>query len=272
MQEIMIARVLKLREDTDIIRQNMIYYHNIGVDHTYIMLHLPSKELLDILDSIKVPATLLWWDKEGKNFNPNSGEYHKILTDKALSDGYKWIIGADADEFLILRKHDTIQKLIDEWDCFDSISLLFKWTNYFIMEKENNTFEKMLYRSEYLPWTKSVGKFNKEMYFVQGLHYIADRPFGQKEDLIEVSIPEDTAYYAHFPWRNKKQFLHKSITQGIKFNTSLYKEYLKDNSYIDKYWDSFFECQTVHLRDEFNEILKGRVYDPINYELCKIKE
>jgi hypothetical protein len=130
-KEIRVCRILKLRDDTDIIRNNLIYYYNIGVRDQFIMLHKPSEELKKILSSCikEMPEAnfhFLHWDIEGEGFNSINEEYLRILTDKAQKCGFNWIVGSDSDEFLILKKHKTIQEFISQYDTYDIVSLIFK--------------------------------------------------------------------------------------------------------------------------------------------------
>ena len=245
-----VARILKLRDDIDIVYHNLIYYHNIGVDETFIMLHEPSTHLLNVLDLFKkenphIKLTLLWHNKEGLGANPVNHEYLQILTDAAQKAGYSWIIGSDADEFLILKKCRTIQEFLYQYDHNPIISLLFPWVNFYIHKNIETLkfYDKMTKRrKEPLGWTKSIGKFDSSMYFVQGLHHIGNDVFGQvKPPLSQIKISENIAYYAHFPYRSKEQFIHKNKIQAHKFKDWRYKKLQKDPLFFDKYFDMLLE-------------------------------
>lgn len=256
-----IARILKLRDDTDIVRDNIEYYHALGVDLTFIMLHKPTDELMSILNDINVPIELFYWDKEGKYADPVNEEYLTILLNRATQN-YQWIIGADADEFLILKKHKTLPEFLGRYNRYTSVSLILKWANYYAIPG-CKVWHDMKHRSAFLRWTKSFGKFNKEMYYVQGMHYIADKEYGQVENVREVEVDPDVAFYGHFPFRTREQFICKLITQGKKFNTAYYQKYGADPGFYYNHWEQWLKSQKAHLRENSEE-LKQWIYDPIN--------
>ena len=279
-KEIKVCRILKLRDDTDIILHNLSYYYNIGVRDVFIMLHLPSAHLLKLLKTFqsKVPdcnIRLLYHDREGKGKDVANEELLKVLTDTAMGEGFSWIIGSDADEFLILRKHDTIQEFIAEYDNKGiKLSLLFKWANYYLFPKQENKdkefsfWEKMKYRNNYMQWTKAVGKFIPGMYFVQGLHHIGDKIYGQvSESLKQYEIPSDIAFYAHFPYRSKQQFITKQKVQAKKFNDWRAVELSRDPLYFDKLFEKITKernswPENLDCKENINKT-NNVVYDPI---------
>jgi hypothetical protein len=125
--------------DNDVIKNNIIYYYNLGLRDFYLMLHKPDKMLYEIVQSF-----LYFLPEANFKTTVNLSDEHwhdkdcKVLSDMALSDGFKWIIGSDADELLVLKQHENIYDFIAEYDLLNS-----------------------------------VGKFNSKMSYVPGLHYIA---------------------------------------------------------------------------------------------------
>jgi len=230
-----IARILKLRGDEDIIEYNILHYYNIGIKDQFIMLHLPSKELLDILSDIQVKYKdlhlyIMFHDIEGKGKDVVNWELLKVLTDAAMSKGFKWIIGSDADEFLILKKYVTIQEFLQPYYEYESVSLLFEWVNYYIKEYDTNKkfYQYMTVRRPYsMPWTKCSGKFKEGQYFCQGIHHIA----GSTND---IKVKDSDAYYAHFPFRSKKQFSDKNLIQAVKFKDWRYG---KTRDFFEEYFE-----------------------------------
>jgi hypothetical protein len=196
-----IAYVSVIRDDEDILPWNIKYYYNLGIRNFYIMLHLPSKINLDLVKNLQ--KTLL---NSIFTININNNEKHhhdvdvKILTDAALKDGISWIIGTDADEILILKKHKTIPEFLKQFDHWHDCILNFKWvdrrSDHEIYPPEN-PFAGMCYQcTEYMDsenngWIKSSGKFNTEMKFITGFHNITGTNH-------VIKISPDEAFYAHF--------------------------------------------------------------------------
>lgn len=283
-----VAHILKLRNDVDIVKHTFHYYHNIGITDFFVMLHLPSIELLKILkDIIKELSDsnfrLLYHDREGAGLNPVNEDYLRVLTDTAQAQGFKWIIGSDADEFLILRKHDSIQEFIKQFNHYNKVSLIFKWANYYpvnealnnyysIKKTEHPFFDCLDHRAAYMPWTKSIGKFCKGMYYIQGLHHIADKIYGQvSADLPGLNISPNLAYYAHFPYRSKSQFNEKNIGQAHKFGGWRLQKLKQDPDFFNKFWEMMLRDQSWpnNLDQDTKDFNKRFVYDPINFELME---
>lgn len=258
--------IIKLRGDTDIIEHTINHYYSIGVSDFFIMLHMPTPELINILENIdNVNIKLLYHDKEGAGLNPVNEEYLKVLTDRAQSEGFNYIIGTDSDEMLVLKKHNTIHELFSEYEKYETFSLLFKWANYSV--NPNKMFYEAEYRRKYMTWTKASGKFNQSMYFVQGLHYIANEVYGQRiQPFNEFEISEDIAFYAHFPYRSKKQFVAKQKIQAAKFQDWRLKKLENNPFYFEETWDKLIKQINgfpVNLDNEENINQKNEYYyDP----------
>jgi hypothetical protein len=280
-KEIKVCRILKLRDDTDIIRNNLIYYYNIGIKDQFIMLHKPTEELKKILNTCikELPDAnfyFLHWDIEGIGADPINEEYLRILTDKAQKCGFNWIVGSDSDEFLILKRHKTIQEFIAQYDDNEIISLIFKWANYFLLRDNDECapFYNNTVGPNFLSWTKSIGKFNKDMYFVQGLHHIGNYIYGQvKPPLQVIDIEINDAFFAHFPYRSKKQFVQKNKVQAEKFGGWRKKELDNDPLYFDKLFDTFVQNNSwpENLDKQININLKtNNIYESIDTTLMEV--
>jgi hypothetical protein len=280
-----VCRILKLRDDEDIIQHNLAYYYNIGVKNTFIMFHLPSEELLQKVNEFaeKVPdcnIRFLYHDKEGAGKNVINEELLRVLTNRAQDEGFKWIVGSDADEFLILKKHKNINDFIKKYDSDgESLSFLFKWANYYLTPKNKDLsvdfYDKMEYRNDYMGWTKSIGKFSsKKMFFVQGLHHIADKKYGQtSKNIKQYRISSGIAFYAHFPYRNKEQFVSKQKVQAQKFGGWRKKELKSDPIFFEIFFDNIMKERQKWPLNFDNKNIKNSniIYDPIpNKDLMRL--
>jgi hypothetical protein len=253
--------------DNDVIKNNIIYYYNLGLRDFYLMLHKPDKMLYEIVQSF-----LYFLPEANFKTTVNLSDEHwhdkdcKVLTDMALSDGFKWIIGSDADELLVLKQHKNIYDFIAEYDLLNSIDLRFSWFEYRVTNREiyfpENAFTEMKMREpEARQQTKSIGKFNSKMSYVPGLHYIA----GSKNvKVIDPSI----AYYCHFSDRNENQYVEKMKMQAVNWN----KRYGKYSHWAEKMIEENPDAinKLWKLTVEGNKINNKLVNDPINERMFRI--
>lgn len=238
-----IAFCMVVRNDTDILKNNLVYQYNIGFRDFYILHHMATVEQTQNLQNI---ADLL--NKNGCNVwitSHNKAEhYHdkdiKILTDKARSDGFEWIMGCDADEFIRLKKHNTIQELIAEYDYLNGAELRFNWYEHrplFNVFEPANAFIEFNYRDkERREQHKAIGKFNKKMFYCAGVHLI-------HHALVTINIDSDVAYYSHFPDRNILQFVEKYKIQYVNWlerykQFSLSEDMDNDPLFLYKFWET----------------------------------
>jgi hypothetical protein len=251
------AYITVIRDDEDISRNNIIYYYNLGIRNFFILLHKANRELIKEIDFAM--------SLKGSNFrifSHNKDEhYHdkdcKILTDAAMDEGFSWIVGTDTDDLLVLRKHKTIQELLAEYDTEEYYSLLFEWYEYRPTHEvyaPKNAFTEFKYRDkEKKEQHKSIGKFNKRMMYVPGLHFISNSPK-------EIHIPFEVANYTHFPDRNRKQFIRKYKIQDENWMRRygafpLHDQMQSDPDFLNKFWEAKI----------YNDV-SSLIFDPISEE------
>lgn len=272
------CRILKLHSDEDIARDNIIYYYNLGCRTQYIMLQDYSNELIEILVKIQkekpaINLNLLFADREGKGFNPCNEDFLKILVDRAIKDGFNWIVGSDVDEFLVLKRHNTIEEFIEQYDNQEVVSLIFDWVNYYIDREDEKFYNRMQRRkSGVMGWTKSIGKFDKSMYFVQGLHHIGNADNGTVEKpLEEKRIDVKDAFFAHYPFRSRTQYALKHERQAMKFGGWRQRELDADAKHFYKKFDWLNEgykwIENVDERQGIKDTYLNEM--PLNLDLLK---
>ena len=275
-EKMKIAYISVIRDDEDIFPWNIKYYYNIGIRNFYIMLHLPSKINLDIAENLQ--KTLL---NSTFKININNQEKHhhdidvKILTNAALKDGFTWLIGTDADEILILKKHESLSDFLKQFSSLLGSSVLcFKWVdrraNHNIYPPEN-PFIGMSYQcTKYMDetnqgWIKCSGQFNTEMQFITGFHNIIGC-----SNIIK--IHPNQAYFAHFPERNLEQFEKKMNIQEKNWIERYGYFYGKGNTDYKKIWQSRIITadgnRQVAGQNKIDGILEYN-YDPLSEELFR---
>jgi hypothetical protein len=251
------AYISVIRNDEDIVGNNIRYYYNLGIRDFFILLHKASRELIveiDLAMELKLSNFRIFTHNKDEHYHDKDC---KILTDAALNAGFSWIIGTDADDLLVLRKHETIQDFLVEYNIEESCSLLFEWYEYHPTHEvymPKNAFIEFKYRDkEKREQHKSIGKFNKRMHYVPGLHFIAN-------SLREIHIPFEVANYTHFPDRNKQQFIQKYKIQDENWmrrygQFPLHDQIQSDPEFLKKFWES----------KVFHDV-SNLIYDPIPEE------
>lgn len=274
------ALIQVVRNDTDILFNNWTYYYNIGIRDFYVMLHLPSTEHFEIIEEFKD-----WFTDINFNFAVNSSKshYHErdahILINDAIKDGIRWIIASDADELLILKRHNSINEFLSQYDDSPAI-LCFRWLDYHgdcDVAQGKNAFIEMQYSctnfmdSDDPNWKKCCGYFNDTMRYIPGFHNITGC-----EKII--NIDSDTAYYAHFPDRNYEQYKEKILIQHENWLDRYGYFYSKENltdEYIKFLWANRIITldgqRQVCNSDKYNS--ERKIYykhDPINQRLFQL--
>ena len=258
-----IAFVSAIRNDQDILKYNLFYYYNIGIRDFYLLLHKSTLEQRQHLEEIRscLPDCNFFVTGHDKDY-----QYHdediKVLTDKAMDDGFKWIIASDVDELIRLQKHNTIQDFISEYDHFETVSLLCEWYEHRPLKscnKKENPFTVFNRRDiDKKEQTKAIGKFNDLMFYCPGVHLIHDCHN-------VVKIPFEDVYYSHFPDRNKNQFIEKYEIQLENWmhrygKFPLEKAMKEDPNCLFKFWET-------KLVDENHGVL-----DQVNREMFEIEK
>lgn len=255
------AYISVIRDDEDIVANNLIYYYNLGIRDFFILLHKATDELNNAIYDIKCKL-----NAEFRIFRHDKDEhYHdkdcKILSDAARAEGFDWIIGTDADELLILKKHKTIQDFLKDFDNTGYCSLLFEWYHYPPTHEvfaPENVFTEFTYRLKVrTEQYKAIGKFDDKMAYVPGLHFIANSSR-------QILIPFDVARYSHFPDRNCAQFEKKYLIQKENW-LKRYGQYPladkidADPEFLKKFWESKLIKDTSNL-----------IYNPIKPEIFNV--
>lgn len=254
-----IAYCTVVRDDEDVITNNIIYYYNLGIKDFYLLLH---KATLALREAVNKAIALLPGSYFYITERDDDLHYHDVdmmkLVQYAKNEGCTWIVGTDADELLILKKHKTIKDFLSEYDHHQHISLLFKWFEYpptivsGAVHAPANVFNSFQYRRlDPQEQHKAIGKFDDQMKYVPGIHFISNAP-------VEIKIDPTIAFYGHFPDRNQKQFV-KKIKIQYKNWMERYKSFpLKEQIDADpEFLNNFWHTKIVSNMD----IL---VYDPIN--------
>lgn len=204
--------------DNDVIYDMLVHYYNIGIRDFYLMLHKPDIELEKNIDKFckhieKNTNVFCYYNKTDEHYHDRD---LKVLSDAARQDGCDWLIASDADELLVLKRHNNIIDFLNNYNnSFESGygQLLFSWYEYRTLENVyQDAFNKIVHREPIArQQTKCIGKLDDTMSYVPGAHYIANH----KTSII---IPKEYAFYAHFSDRNEKQYCDKMRLQSVNWH------------------------------------------------------
>lgn len=235
------AYLTAVKDDSDIIYKNLEYYHNIGINDFFIMLHCSDPETVDQIMKFEADKKINLFLLQDNDYVFKQDLHFKQLSAAAWEKGFNWHIATDSDELLILRKHKTIQEFLKEYPGNDSLT--FRWYNYSMHKTADsgNIFIDRKYREiPHLDWSKSIAQWSADtkMYWVVGQHVLVN-------SLSNVMVDPSIAYYAHFPYRSfeqwKTRFADWAITKKKRFSEPCWHEeyeQLQTPDFIENKWDN----------------------------------
>lgn len=106
--------LMKTKNDVEIIRPNIEYHKEVGVDAFVIMDDGSTDGTREVLGDLSKEANILLFDNPvTTKFDPNSLEYMDMAKMAVNEFRADWIIGCDQDEFWVPRRSDNLKKEID---------------------------------------------------------------------------------------------------------------------------------------------------------------
>ena len=261
-----IVMTLLVRDEQDIIRENIEYHLSQGVDHIIATDNKSVDSTADILKEYEAGGVLKYIFEGGDDYSQ-----YKWVTRMArmacLECGADWVINNDADEFWWPRYgslKDVFANVPDEYNVVNA-----RRTNFVLTTNDGRPFyQRMIYREAVSlnslgnPLPQKVAHRSSPMVEVaQGNHRVAV--------IGDVSALHDQVEILHFPVRSYKQILNKIIKGGAAYDRNvdlgkavgntwrkLYEEYKKDSNVLSYYADQFHPDDRINSRLSHNEILK----------------
>jgi hypothetical protein len=264
------AYITCIKDEEDLIFDNLIYHYNLGIRYFFVMFNNSnSKTIYKVMkfNEIKKDAYVkVIYDNDIAYRQP---ERMKRMSEMAYSLGCDWIIPIDADEILIIRKYKTIQDYLKDFDCFDYGFVNCRWFDYHPhpAAEDGNYFLNWEYREKKpRPPSKIIAKWHSRMKFGDGHHIITS----QRKLIANSRV----AFYAHFPWRNYEQMRNKIINIGKAFigyfgedsnrpQINQYKKFIAEgDDYIKKIWNNKVKYRL--------ENINNMIYDPLDLNMFKL--
>lgn len=113
-----------LRDEEKFLDEWLIYHKLIGINHFFLYDDDPAYPLKEFLAPHSAYVTVIPWENQARTTGEMKNQlvaYHDAL-DRYLTD-HEWVAFLDADEFIVLRKHQTIQLFLNDFKTASSISL-----------------------------------------------------------------------------------------------------------------------------------------------------
>jgi hypothetical protein len=208
-----IAVCLICKDENPYLQEWLEYHRSIGFTHFFIYDNNSKIPISETLKYEKDCSVILWKDDEvGKQSNAYFDCCKK-------NRDYKWILFIDTDEFLILKKHKTIQEFLGDYDAFYAVGLnwicftgsghesraeWFKYDKYIPLDDEVNTHIKSFVRPKSVklppkdPHKFSVVTVNEHKNLIKGPLY---------------KHSSDIAYIRHNITRSRNEYIEK-INRG----------------------------------------------------------
>lgn len=199
---------LWIKNEDDIIDQNIQYHLNTGVDYIIATDNNSTDNTRDILLKYEKENVLKYYHSD--SIAHEQSKYVKIMAREAYSK-YKadWVINNDADEFWVTGFNNLK-------DCFkefkDNKFLVPYRSDFVFMRGDDIFYKKMLYK-RYTGQFKCAHRGTKNITVSFGNHWARCPQWGISPR--KGNVPRDCLEILHFPLRNSKQIKNK-IVNGTK--------------------------------------------------------
>lgn len=135
-------------------------------------------------------------------------------------DKYEWAAFFDCDEFLVLKKHESIQEFLNDYSNFDSVVINWVLFGDNGLEKINQNNHSVLERftkrqNRVNPHVKSIVKLKKGLMFVHNSHVVdginwVDPNYNTGSEALNPKGSDDIAQLNHYFCKTKEEFDLKS--------------------------------------------------------------
>ena len=119
-----IAIVAILRDELPFLDEWLAYHRLLGVDHFFLYDDDPALPLPNFTQPHRDYVTVIpWYNRHGDfpGINRQTKAYLHALP--ALRGRFRWVAFLDVDEFILLRRHDTISVFLADFEPFHAVTL-----------------------------------------------------------------------------------------------------------------------------------------------------
>ncbi|MEO8761221.1 MAG: glycosyltransferase family 2 protein [Bacteroidia bacterium] len=208
-----VAVCLICKDENHYLQEWLTYYRSIGINHFFIYDNNSKIPISETLANEK-DCTVIEWkeDQLGKQMNAYFDCCKK-------NKNYDWILFIDTDEFLILKKHKTVQDFLSEYNYFSGVGI--NWICYTASGYENRV--EWFKFNKFIPLSNEINNhiksFVRPKYVTQvqtDPHHFAVTTVNEHKELINGPFHKhssDIAFIRHNLTRSKTEYLDK-ISRG----------------------------------------------------------
>lgn len=263
--DIKLIMTLLVRDEEDIIKENIDFHLSQGVDFFIVTDNLSQDSTPQILDEYIKRGVLHYIHEERDNYNQHEW-VTKMTRMASIEYEADWVINNDADEFW-WPKTDSLKdffKIVpDEFNLVEA-----KRHNFVAVKDSGKFYNRMIYKEINstnhlgLPLTSKVAhRANPNVQVHQGNHRVSGLPKpAQWEGGIEIF---------HFPIRTYEQFLNKIKKGGAAYERNqilkksigktwrkLYKNYKREKNLKSFYEDHYYDDEQIKKGINANNLIK----------------
>jgi hypothetical protein len=119
-----ICLVAILCDEEKFIDEWLVYHRLLGIDHFFLYDDDPSLSLAQFLKPHADQVTVIpWYNRHHSYAGRNRQTKAYLHAVKEFSHEFEWVTFIDGDEFIVLRRHNTIREFLADYEAFSSISL-----------------------------------------------------------------------------------------------------------------------------------------------------
>jgi Glycosyl transferase family 2 len=243
-----IVMTLLVRDEEDIVSENLQYHLEQGVDHVIVTDNRSRDSTRDLLEPFRRSGLVTVIDEQDDTYA--QGHWVTRMARLAAADGADWVVHTDADEFWWPKEGDLrtcLAAIPAECGVVEAPRL-----NFLPCRRESGRFhERLLIRQirstnhegQPLP-PKVCHRADPSVVVVQGNHRVSNVQYG-------VLRPPGPLVILHFPMRTWRQFQLKIVTGGAAYqrNTELPRK-------VGKTWRDLYDLHLAgSLREHYESAL-----------------
>jgi hypothetical protein len=203
---------LLVRNEDDIIEENLLFHKGMGVDFFVVADHLSTDCTPEILQKYKEKGWLDLWHLDSEIYD--QGKWVSDLARKAyIEHKADWVINNDADEFWVPEK-GTLKQRFEALDPSIGALHVNRLDFHYRPFNQAKFYEVLLFREWRCRWTKCCHRGASDVTVEIGNHHAYSKELSDKK--LDYKSAYDSLRVLHFPVRSYERYRNKMI-ESTKF-------------------------------------------------------